>query len=374
MNKSSSRLAIFLPGLYEGGAERTLLKLAIGIAERGHPVDLILIHKVGPYLNDVPDSIRLVVLNSSRDIFSLVPLIRYLRQEKPEVLLSGLYTNIIALWAKRLACVPTWVVVSERNTLSQSVKHYSADIRLRLMPQFIRWFYPWANRVVAVSKGVANDLSKVTGIPVERIDVIYNPVVTPGLLTEASATLEHPWFQPGMPPVVLAAGRLTGQKDFPTLIRAFAQVRQDRAVRLIILGEGEERSNLENLSHDLGLETEVSLPGFLLNPYPYMRRASVFALSSRWEGLPGALIEAMYCGIPLVSTDCPHGPREILGGGKYGRLVPVGDANAMAQAIQDALDYKIPAAPREGWQRFELDFIVDQYAKVLFREGDLAAS
>jgi glycosyltransferase involved in cell wall biosynthesis len=374
MNKSSSRLAIFLPGLYEGGAERTLLKLAIGIAERGHPVDLILIHKVGPYLKDVPDSIRLVVLNSARDIFSLVPLIRYLRQEKPGVLLSGLYTNIIALWAKRLARVPTWVVVSERNTLSQSVKHYSADMRLRLMPQLIRWFYPWANRVVAVSKGVANDLSKVTGIPVERIDVIYNPVVTPGLLTEASATLEHPWFQPGMPPVVLAAGRLTGQKDFPTLIRAFAQVRQDRAVRLIILGEGEERSNLENLSHDLGLETEVSLPGFLLNPYPYMRRASVFALSSRWEGLPGALIEAMYCGIPLVSTDCPHGPREILGGGKYGRLVPVGDANAMAQAIQDALDYKIPAAPREGWQRFELDFIVDQYAKVLFREGDLAAS
>ena len=369
MNASLPRLAIFLPALYEGGAERTLLKLGIGLAECGYPVDLVLIHRVGPYLSDVPKSIRLVVLNSSRDVFSLVPLIRYLQQERPDVLLSGLYTNIIALLAKRLARVPTRVVVSERNTLSQSVKHYSSDLRLRLMPYLVKWFYPWAESVVAVSEGVANDLSQVTGLPQERIDVIYNPVVTPALVAKTRATVEHPWFEPGMPPVVLGAGRLTAQKDFPTLIRAFAQVRAHRSIRLMILGEGEERANLQKMICDLGLEADVTLPGFLLNPYPLMRQSSVFVLSSRWEGLPGALIEAMFCGVPLVSTDCPHGPREILMEGRYGRLVPVGDVNAVAQGIQDGLDHKISLAPWEAWQRFEQGFIVEQYRKVLFGEN-----
>ncbi|HLO14773.1 MAG TPA: glycosyltransferase [Anaerolineales bacterium] len=368
MKTASTHLAIFIPALNGGGAEQSMLKLADGFARRGYRVDLVLVHRAGPYLADVPDSVRLIVLNSSRDLFSLMPLVRYLRRETPEVLLSGLHTNIIALGAKRLARVPTRVVVSERNTLSQNVKHYSRDVRLRLVPHLVKWVYPWADAVVAVSNGVAADLARITGIPDQRIKVIYNPVVTLGLKRKAQEALEHPWFGSGTPPVVLAVGRLTPQKDFSTLITAFAQVRRVRPVRLLILGEGSERTKLESLVCDLGLEAEVSMPGFACNPYPYMRRASAFVLSSCWEGLPGVLIEAMYCGLPLVATDCPNGPREILDEGKYGRLVPVRDVNAIAQAIHDALDNKILPPPQEGWQRFEQEFIVDQYCKVLFGE------
>lgn len=212
---------------------------------------------------------------------------------------------------------------------------------------------------------MADDLSRTFGIPAERIQVIYNPIVTPELRTKAQAPLEHPWFGAGEPPVILAAGPLTAQKDFLTLVRAFALVRQRRAARLLILGEGEEWRALEALAERLGLEKDVSLPGFVANPYPYMTRASLFVLSSRWEGLPGVLIEALYCGLPLISTDCPSGPREILADGRYGQLVPVGDAMALARAIERSLNDQKPGRSPESWRPFELDPVVNQYLDIL---------
>jgi glycosyltransferase involved in cell wall biosynthesis len=193
---------------------------------------------------------------------------------------------------------------------------------------------------------VAQDLSTATGIPRERISTIYNPVVPPELLTRAKAPLEHPWFEPDSPPVLLGVGRLSAQKDFPTLLRAFARVRRLRPARLIILGEGKRpgyRPELLALARELGVGEDVQLPGFAENPYAYMARASVFVMSSAWEGLPSVLVEALACGCPVVSTDCPSGPREILQGGRYGRLVPVGDAEALAKAILATLD-----APPDG--------------------------
>lgn len=257
-------------------------------------------------------------------------------------------------------------MISERNTLSQIVKFQSADLRVRIMPQLVRWFYPWADCIVAVSQGVADDLRKLLKISDTRVQAIYNPVITPDLQVQVRADLDHPWFQNREPPVILAIGRLTAQKDYPLLIAAFAQTLKTHRARLLILGEGEERPALENLIRDLGLEDDVSMPGFVSNPFPYIVRSATFVLSSRWEGLPGVLIEAMYCGVPLISTDCPSGPREILLDGEYGRLVPIQDVEALSVAMCDALDNKIPCPPPESWQPYNLDTVLDQYIDVLF--------
>lgn len=365
MSNRQKRVALFISHMRGGGAQRATLKLAGGIAERGYAVDLVLAKAEGPFLSELPESVRLVDLNASRVLSSTLALIRYLRRERPAAMLSAMhYVNIVALWARRLAGVSTRVVVSERNQLSHAAKNGS-NARTRLMPHLIRRFYPWADGIVAVSQGVADDLAQMTGLARERIAVIYNPIVTPELQERVKIPLQHPWLESSQPPVVLATGRLMPQKDFPTLIQAFAQVRRNHLTRLLILGEGTERQALEALVRDLGLEQDVSLPGFVANPYPYMTRAALFVLSSRWEGLPGALIEAMYCGVPLIATNCPSGPQEILKGGQYGQLTPVGDVAALARAIEMALMGKVPRPPRESWLPFELKTIVQQYLQVL---------
>lgn len=352
-----------------GGAERTMANLSRGLAGHGYTVDLVLAQAEGPHLAEVPATVRLVDLKASRVLSSLPALVRYLRHERPEALLSIMnHANIVALWAHRLAGVSTRVVVSERNTLSISAQHALNQRSAQLISWLIKFFYPWASGIAAVSEGVADDLAQVIGIPRELIKVIYNPVVTPELRQKAQIPLDHPWFKSGQPPVVLGVGRLREQKDFPTLIQAFAQVRQTRPARLLILGEGPERHALEALIRQLGLEQEVSLPGFVANPYPYMSRASLFVLSSRWEGLPGVLIEALYCGAPLISTDCPSGAREILGEGRYGQLVPIGDVTALAQAIATSLASRTPRPPRESWCSFELETVVSQYLHLLLGE------
>ena len=369
MTETRNRVAIFLPALQGGGAERIMLNLAGGLAGRGYDLDLVLAQAEGPYLAEVPGLVRLVELNARhrrarRTLASFPALVRYLRRERPAALLTALHANVIAVWAKRLAGVPTRVVIGEHNTFSLAYQQLPA-LRGWLTLRLVRSFYPWADEIVAVSRGVADDLAQVTGIPRQRIRVVYNPVVMPELRTKAQAPLDHSWFEPGQPPVVLAVGRLAAQKDFPTLIRAFAQVRRTRPARLLILGEGEERPVLEALARELGLEQCVSLPGFVGNPYVYMAHAAVFVLSSRWEGLPTVLVEALYCGAPVVATDCPSGPREILADGLYGRLVPVGDAAALAEAIGATLVGRKPCPPRESWLPFELETVVNQYANVL---------
>jgi glycosyltransferase involved in cell wall biosynthesis len=365
MNDLSKRLAVLLPDMVVGGAQRSMLKLAGGIAARGYPIDLVLSSARGPFLAEVPESVRVVDLHARRVLTSLPALIHYLRREQPAALLSVLHANIVALWATRLGGVPTRLVVSERNTLSSESRNYSSDLRMRLSPKLVKRFYPWADAIVAVSKGVAHDLTEVAGIPRERIRVIYNPIVTPEFRKKAEALLDHPWFGPGQPPVIVTVGRLSVQKDFSSLIQAFARVRRTRRARLLILGEGDERAALEAQVKQFGLEQDVGLPGFVANPYPYMSRAGVFVLSSRWEGLPGVLIEALYCGTPLVATDCPSGPREILADGQYGQLVPVGDTSALAEAIEIALNGDVPRPPRESWRPFELEVVVSEYLDVL---------
>jgi glycosyltransferase involved in cell wall biosynthesis len=364
--EKKKHIALFLPSLRGGGAEKVMVNLALGFVEQGLKVDLVLAKAEGPYLSRVPEEVRVVDLGARRVLYSLPGLVRYLRRERPQAMLSALnYANIVAIWAKLLARVQTHLVVSEHNTLSCSTQNASS-VRVKLLPLLIKIFYPYADAVVAVSHGVAEDLITMTGLPMEKVKVIYNPVITPELFVKAEEPLDHPWFRPGEPPVVLGVGRLTKQKDFPTLIRAFALVRKERPARLMILGEGEERPKLETLARELGIEEDFVLPGFVENPYKYMKRASAFVLSSRWEGLPAVLIEALALGVPVISTNCPSGPAEILEHGKWGCLVPVGEPHLLARAILEILqnDVRIPSH-KTAWERFSKENAVIAYLQVL---------
>jgi glycosyltransferase involved in cell wall biosynthesis len=308
----------------------------------------------------------MIDLGAKRVLTSLPKLVRYLREETPTSMISAMdHTNLVALWARRLAHVPTRVVVSVHNTLTYD-REDGPRLKTWLMPHFIHRFYPNADRIIAVSQGVADDLARTAHLALQDIEVIYNPVVTPDLLDKARATIDHPWFSPHAPPVILGAGRLTKQKDFPTLIKAFARIKEQRPARLLIIGEGEERSDLEALVRALGIEADISLPGYIDNPYAYMHRAAVFVLSSAWEGLPTALIEALACGCPVVSTNCPSGPAEILRDCTCGPLVPVGDIEALTDAVLRTLDASPKAEQlRQQASLFSLEDAVNHYLSAL---------
>ncbi len=361
---TKERLAFFLPGLYGGGAERVVLNLVNGIVSRGYPLDLVLARAEGPLIDEVPSSVRLIDLKATRVLSSTSALVNYLRHERPAALSPILHANIIALWARRLAGIPLRVILAEHNTLSSVVKGVG-DSRWQLYPRLAKWFYPWADGIVAVSEGVADDLAQLIKIPREGIRVIHNPIVTPDLFEKSRVSLDHPWFKNSELPVILAVGRLTRQKAFDVLIRAFFELRKTHQARLMILGEGEERPGLEGLISELGLEQDIILPGFVSNPYPYMAHAAAFVLSSRWEGLPTVLVEALALGVPIISTDCPSGPREILLDGKYGQLVPVDAPIPLATAIASSLTADVVHPSHESWKSYELECVVDQYIDIL---------
>lgn len=361
---SEEHIALFLPSLNGGGAEQVMVNLARGFADRGLQVDLVLAKAEGCHMDEVPKDVQVVDLGAKRVLCSLPGLVRYLRRERPNVMLSAMdHANLVALCAKKLAGVSTRVVVSVHCTPSLEIANMQG-FRARLMPHLEKLFYPWANTVVAVSEGVADDLVQLTGLLRNKLRVIYNPTITPELLSRAEEPLVHPWFQPGEPPVILGAGRLTASKDFLMMIQAFALVRRERPARLIILGEGEERPRLEALVQELRLGQDVALPGFVNNPYKYMKHAGIFVLSSKYEGFGLVLVEAMTCGTPVVATNCPSGPAEILKGGKWGRLVPVGNADALAQAILRTLEAPISVGIDNN-ETYTLDYAVARYAEVM---------
>ena len=390
------KIAILLPSLEGGGAERSMLNLARGMLARGREVDIVLCKNKGALVNDIPPGARRVVLDCSGELWArLCPLVvkpglvssllrpvvlakktpselarlgslqEYLLTAEADAMISALpYANLLALWARDGAGAKLPLVISERIALLSYCK--SPDNfrkwRWRYLPDLVRRSYPAADRVVTVSDSVARELVEELELPKEQVTTIYNPVVDDALLSRATETLEHPWFAAGELPVVLGVGRLTEQKDFATLIKAFAILRQTVEARLVLLGDGRLQDELEREAADLGVSEYLSMPGFVDNPFKFMANASVTALSSEYEGLPGVLIQAMACGCPVVSTDCPGGSREILDGGRYGPLVDVGNAKALANALQRTL-----ATPTESdrlklrAQEFSIERGVDNY-------------
>ncbi|MEA3389278.1 glycosyltransferase [Sphingobium sp. CCH11-B1] len=324
--------ASYFPDLSGGGAERLHTLLVAPFRSLGIKPSFLLDQEGGALMGTVPSDVSVHVLEASRTLAALPKLVRHLRRNPPDVLISNMeHMNIIAVVAKMLARAPTRVVVTQHNALSQQVKRRSAQ--WRVIPALYRRILPHADAIVAVSEGVADDLAKTAGIRRESIDVIHNGVIDEHFDARSQRDWDHPWFRPGSPPVIVGMGRLVPQKDFPSLLRAFGRLAERSDARLMILGEGEERPALEAWIEEHGLSDRVALPGFLANPLPAVRKASVFVMSSRFEGFGNVLVEALAVGTPVVSTDCPHGPAEILDGGAYGRLVPVGDDDALADAI-----------------------------------------
>jgi glycosyltransferase involved in cell wall biosynthesis len=402
-HRRGRRLAFYLDNFEGGGVQKTTLTLASALAARGHPVEVLVCRPSGPLQDQVPPEVEVVALaepsawsaralalrsdpaHFARILGSIVissrpsptlgylgPLARALAARRPYAMCAATTPmNIEAVLARRLAGVDTRVIVSERNAVSGG--HLLQGWPALLLPALVRRAYQQADAIVAVSDGVANDLAAWTGLPRARIGTIYNPVVTDELIARQSEPVDNPWFQPGTPPLVMSAGRLGRAKDFPTLIRAFARVRRVRPARLVIFGQGKSDAKtakriaaLQALAAEHGVAADVALPGFVANPFAYMARAALFALSSINEGLPGVLIQAMACGCPVVSTDCPSGPAEILAGGRYGRLVPPGDAEALAEAILATLNAPPPAALlRERAAFFSVERAVAQYERVM---------
>lgn len=361
---SRPRLTLFLPTLGGGGAERVLLNLARGLVERGHPVDLAVASPLGPLADALPPGVRLVDLGAGRVLRAVRPLAAYLRRERPAALLSALpHANLAAVGAWERAGRPCRLFLSEHLDPISWLAH--APLRERwIFPVLMRLAYRRATGVVAVSAGVADGLARLTGLPRERVTVIHNPIVSPEIAQQCAQDLCHAWLRPGEPPVVIAVGRLTAQKDPHTLLRAFALLRTWRPARLLLLGEGELRADLERLARTLGVSDSVSFAGFQPNPFAFLARAAVLALSSRWEGFGNVLVEALACGTQVVSTDCPSGPREILADGRFGWLVPVGDPLALAAALEQALTHPLP---RSMLQERARDFTIERISGVYLR-------
>jgi glycosyltransferase involved in cell wall biosynthesis len=345
------------------------LILAKGLARRGWSVDLVVADPTGPLLPEVPADVRLVGLGASHVTTSIVPLARYLRRRRPDAVLTAMsHANLAAIAAVAISRINTRLVVTEHQHLSTFLAGPTTR-KGRMFPVLMRMLYPRAEEIVAVSEGVADDLAQRAKLPRSSIKVEKIPVRIKELRTLGAKAPQHPWFGDGEPPVVLSVGRLTRQKDFGTLVRAFRQLRDSRRVRLMLLGEGEDRPMLESLIAKLDLTNDVQIMGFVPNPYPYYGAASLFVLSSLWEGLPMVLLEAMVFDLPIVSTDCPSGPDEILEGGRFGELVPSENPDALAQAMATALPSEGDPAPQEyeHLPDYDVERVVDRYSSLLAR-------
>ncbi|WP_373506949.1 glycosyltransferase [Thiocapsa sp.] len=366
MATTAQRIACFFSTSGHSGVDRAAKHLIPALARRGYQVDLLKVRRHGPHLDAIPDGVSVVDLGS-RHTYACVPaLVRYLRRERPAVMLSDKdrvnRTALLAGWiARRLAGAPTRLVFSSGTTIS---------IDLATRGELERWvqrnsmgrLYPFADQVIVTSTGVADDMARYTGLARDRIRVVPSPVVPESLFTETLARPDHPWLGRSDMPLILGAGELCGRKDFETLLHAFARVRAHRPCRLMILGQGRARERLLALAAELGVADDFALPGFVPEPYAFMAHADLFAFTSRWEGLGFVIIEALAVGTPVVATDCPSGPREILQDGRIGPLVPVGDAAALAAAMMQTLDAPPPEALlRDAARPYEIEASIDAY-------------
>jgi glycosyltransferase involved in cell wall biosynthesis len=358
------RLACFLPSLEGGGAERVVVNLLRGLVERQVQTQLILASAHGSYMDQVPPQVEVVDLGVKHVRQAIWPLRRLLKAQPPQVLISHLsHANLAAVLAMRPLQIPTRLLLVEHLTMSA---YKGTTVKDRLIQPLARWLFKHADAVAAVSHGAARDLEEQLRMPSESVHVLYNPVVDASLEQKRQESLSHSWLDASDQPLVVGIGRLTEQKDFGTLIRACAQIANPSSCRLVILGEGEERAELEELVRQLGLEERVLLPGFVENPYAWLNRADLFVLSSRWEALPTVLIEALACGVKVVATDCPSGPAEILQDGRWGRLVPMQEEQALAAAMEQALaEQGDSELLQQRAADFSVESAVDQYLALI---------
>ncbi len=363
---ASNRRITLLSTELGGGIGRVLDHLSRCLVDEGFSVDVLIDKDSGHYTDNVRQHATVRRLRSTHAWTGVPQLALYLRRARPSAVITDTpRLTHLALRSARLAGTHPRVAVVIHSTYSMKFAELPAEKRTRRLHR-MRRMYPLADRIIAVSRGVADDFADYTGIDRERIEVIYNPVIPPGGIPVARGVDPVSAFRRQGEALVIGMGRLTPAKDFPTLLRAFGRLRERRPARLVIFGDGEERDRLGALGAELGLGDFVTLAGHTDHPYAALAGADVFALSSRWEGFGNVLVEAMAVGTPVVSTDCPNGPREILEDGRWGRLVPPGDDARLAEA----LDYTLTDPPdaeqlRAAVARFDSSVIARQYLNTL---------
>jgi glycosyltransferase involved in cell wall biosynthesis len=361
---ATKHVCIFPDRLDNGGVGRYAINLTEALLAQGARVDLFVTATTGELFSQRPKEARLFVGGGSTKK-SIAPFFKYVRSERPQLLITANpYIDIVGVVVNRLAGQVSQQAITIHTARSADDMSGKKNLK-KVYEVFCRLLYPQAAHIVAVSNAVAKDTTHFFKLH-KPVKVIYNPAVTPSLYSKSEATINHPFFKHKQAPVLLAIGRMTAQKDFPTLLRTFAQVRQERPAKLLILGDGEDRGRLETLANGLDLGDDLSMPGFVDNPYPFIKNADALVSSSAWEGLPTVLIEALALGTPVVATDCPGGSGEILEGGKYGQLVAMNDPNALAQAILTTLTKPQDTARLEARGRvFSMEAAAKAYLTLL---------
>ena len=362
-------IMFYTRSLHNGGVDRVVFNLAEEFVARGLGVAIVVDfdNRWSPFRDLLPAGVRYEVLDARGPWARLMKLRAIIRRDRPRAVMCASFgfPNIFAVLVRLIAGVDFHLMLTEHCFPSvdrAAPKPWQS--RYWFLP-VAHYFYPRADSIVAVSEGTGDDLARVINIDRARVSCIYNPLVSQSLLDQAALDIEHEWFAPGSPPVVIAVGRLEAQKNFALLIKAFARIVETRDCRLLILGDGSERDMLTALAASLGLADRVALPGFAPNPHAYVARAAVLVLSSDFESLANVVIEAMAVGTPVIATDCPSGPAEALGGGRYGTLVPVGDDKRMAEAIGTALDERAPRVPQAWLEQFSTTRVADRYLELL---------
>jgi len=359
------RIALCVPSLQGGGAERAFLHLAKGLTQLGWWVDVVVVSQRVAYQVPKHDRLRLISLDSERVSHSVLRLREYIMSQRPCTIISALsHMNIAVIMSTLLTTYKPPIIITEHNNFRLNTR-YAVNYRARLMPWLMRLLYPLADRVVAVSQALSEDLKRFVPKIKDKVHVIYNPVIDDEIFARSQEAIDHPWFRRKTHKVVISVGRLVEQKDHATLLRAFNLVRRKVQAKLVILGEGPKRVDLEKLVRDLELQEAVCLAGFVENPYKFVKAADAFVLSSRWEGLSIVLVEALALGTPIISTDCPHGPSEILAQGRYGKLVSVGDVTGMADALVETLTAPPPPCGETAWSQFTIQSATRRYARLI---------
>jgi glycosyltransferase involved in cell wall biosynthesis len=363
------KICLFIPSMSSGGAERVMLNIANGLSQyEGISVDLVLSEAKGQYLSHVSKAVNIVDMMNNRSIKSLPGLINYIKKSKPDILVSAItHANLIAILAKILSKSKVKLVATEHSMITYMTKDTNKRSAL-LLRNLVKLLYPYTDAIVAVSKTIEKDLIEKFSIRKNKIYKIYNPIVDNKITGLSLEKLDHPWFNNNEIPVILSAGRFTNSKDYPTLLKAFKILRQKTNAKLVILGEGELRKELEDLCDVLGITNDVYMPGFVENPYKYMSRSKVFVLSSIYEGFGNVIVEAMACGTEVISTNCIGGPKEILDNGKYGVLVPVGNVEVLSNEILKKLgrtDSELKSKSRNRADSFAIETIIQEYFNLL---------
>ena len=367
------KISFFLPKLSSGGAERVIIDIANNLSKRGYFIDIVLAKGGNIYLEEISPSVNIINLKSKSTILSFFPLSRYLKKSRPYGIISALsHANCAVLLAGNIIDKNIKIVVSERNISYRKTKNKIGFKRI-ILDWLIKYFYPQAKCIVTVSEGVRKSIISTYKFKDDQVKCILNPIDFKKINKLKSESILNNEIINDLKnenqKIILSVGSLTKQKNYSLLIKAFKIVSEQINCKLIILGEGPERLNLKRLCRDLEIDSKsIYLPGFIANPFPYMKACDLFVLSSLWEGLPNVLIQALACNCNIISTDCDAGPREILEDGKWGRLIKVNDIDALANAILKELSSKNQQygdSKMGGLNRFNIDKVTNQYLEAL---------